>query len=172
MSFDTAFVETNTFRNIVSIPFEQGDVFRPKSLDYAYHWHRVSIPFEQGDVFRHYIGTVTSDDNGLNPFRAGRCLSTFWHWLFKRYSRSQSLSSRAMSFDKKSASIFCTKRGLNLFRAGRCLSTLAENLSRSSLIGLNPFRAGRCLSTRRNVKNGQPSKSQSLSSRAMSFDVM
>ena len=36
----------------VSIPFEQGDVFRRRTvLDVLLKW-MVSIPFEQGDVFR------------------------------------------------------------------------------------------------------------------------
>ena len=35
----------------------------------------------------------------LNPFRAGRCLSTPFSGLYFNSSKSQSLSSRAMSFD-------------------------------------------------------------------------
>ena len=36
---------------------------------------------------------------GLNPFRAGRCLSTPLSLLWEKQGKSQSLSSRAMSFD-------------------------------------------------------------------------
>ena len=86
---------------------------------------RVSIPFEQGDVFRPRNGD-SSESIGLclNPFRAGRCLSTkkerqlqmlenvsipfeqgdvFRQKLYfldnENFYTSQSLSSRAMSFD-------------------------------------------------------------------------
>ena len=37
---------------IVSIPFEQGDVFRPIKGVVSLGSSVVSIPFEQGDVFR------------------------------------------------------------------------------------------------------------------------
>ena len=85
----------------VSIPFEQGNVFRPEGLEsYATEW-KVSIPFEQGNVFRQKVqkaktlqlrvsipfeqGNVfrlrreeefTKFVASLNPFRAGQCLST------------------------------------------------------------------------------------------------
>ena len=60
---------------------------------------------------------------------------------------SQSLSSRAMSFDKKERWKYTLATSLNPFRAGRCLSTLADFDTLSNAVGLNPFRAGRCLST-------------------------
>ena len=37
---------------VVSIPFEQGDVFRLVTLTNTDFGAVVSIPFEQGDVFR------------------------------------------------------------------------------------------------------------------------
>ena len=37
---------------MVSIPFEQGDVFRPLWQSIIKQLTTVSIPFEQGDVFR------------------------------------------------------------------------------------------------------------------------
>ena len=61
---------------------------------------------------------------GLNPFRAGRCLSTL---------------------SKKS--LWKIAKGLNPFRAGQCLSTKARAIRLESFKGLNPFRAGQCLST-------------------------
>ena len=36
----------------------------------------VSIPFEQGDVFRQDREVQVFENQCLNPFRAGRCLST------------------------------------------------------------------------------------------------
>ena len=60
----------------VSIPFEQGDVFRQLHRHYIEEVLHVSIPFEQGDVFRLFNGLEQAIANCLNPFRAGRCLST------------------------------------------------------------------------------------------------
>ena len=87
-------------------------------------YQKVSIPFEQGDVFRLIIiirrfimsiksqslssramsfdtfqSTSKSRDWALNPFRAGRCLSTRKEKLRWTQRNTQSLSSRAMSFD-------------------------------------------------------------------------
>ena len=84
----------------------------------------------------------------LNPFRAGRCLSTHLMRL------------------KEVLGI-----GLNPFRAGRCLSTEYEDGSVRDNFGLNPFRAGRCLSTINLSPKEGNYESQSLSSRAMSFDI-
>ena len=86
----------------------------------------VSIPFEQGDVFR--PKRKTKDEQyplGLNPFRAGRCLSTYMVSLIEEERKS-----------------------LNPFRAGRCLSTSRKKQGITLFFFcLNPFRAGRCLST-------------------------
>ena len=62
---------------IVSIPFEQGDVFRQFIILKACREELVSIPFEQGDVFRQISKAVN-----------------------QAIVLSQSLSSRAMSFDR------------------------------------------------------------------------
>ena len=84
---------------IVSIPFEQGDVFRLYDSSFTAYWI-VSIPFEQGDVFRQEAIERRSTEFGLNPFRAGRCLSTkYLRTNYVEMLESQSLSSRAMSFD-------------------------------------------------------------------------
>ena len=76
MSFDVNLIYQKYRSYLVSIPFEQGDVFRHKT-GCAPRTIRVSIPFEQGDVFRPKSGTKNP-----NP------------------CSSQSLSSRAMSFDE------------------------------------------------------------------------
>ena len=36
----------------------------------------VSIPLEQGEVFRHNMKTISKKDLGFNPFGTGRGLST------------------------------------------------------------------------------------------------
>ena len=69
---------------------------------------------------------------------------------------SQSLSSRAMSFDRQLQGTFPTALCLNPFRAGRCLSTnMAGIKMRYAILSLNPFRAGRCLSTIKTVQVGK-----------------
>ena len=84
----------------VSIPFDQGNVFRPKDLfgeDYKRSQSLsiramsfdtedaikgvvslgVSIPFDQGNVFRQdRRANWESNWHCLNPFRSGQCLST------------------------------------------------------------------------------------------------
>ena len=64
-----------------------------------------------------------------------------------RILKSQSLSSRAMSFDLKEVIEILSFASLNPFRAGRCLSTDFKKEYLTDVQGLNPFRAGRCLST-------------------------
>ena len=83
----------------------------------------------------------------LNPFRAGRCLST------EELKKHLAVLTR-----------------LNPFRAGRCLSTLDIGKQLKTKRSLNPFRAGRCLSTELKSLWNEYARSQSLSSRAMSFD--
>ena len=51
MSFDLNLGELG-LTQAVSIPFEQGDVFRQTMYMYSLLKLKVSIPFEQGDVFR------------------------------------------------------------------------------------------------------------------------
>ena len=63
------------------------------------------------------------------------------------FAVSQSLSSRAMSFDSATTASIESASRLNPFRAGRCLSTISR-LRTVKRTRLNPFRAGRCLSTR------------------------
>ena len=110
----------------------------------------VSIPFEQGDVFRQN-GKADNILTGksLNPFRAGRCLST-----------------------RRQTSRLNDEEGLNPFRAGRCLSTYYLHNGKKWAFSLNPFRAGRCLSTEISASDNLAAASQSLSSRAMSFDSL
>ena len=76
MSFDDNYWSGVHQEMEVSIPFEQGDVFRHLAQSTISAVGTVSIPFEQGDVFR--------------PFKQREIYISIW---------SQSLSSRAMSFD-------------------------------------------------------------------------
>ena len=122
MSFDVNLIYQKYRSYLVSIPFEQGDVFRHKT-GCAPRTIRVSIPFEQGDVFRPKSGTKNP-----NP------------------CSSQSLSSRAMSFDENDK--------LNYYR----------------IIVSIPFEQGDVFRRKMVMDKLQAIASQSLSSRAMSFD--
>ena len=89
-----------SIRSLVSIPFEQGNVFR-RNTQYWTGRGRSLNPFRSGRC----LSTVTSyqkvqETLCLNPFRSGRCLSTGLLWTH-------------------TISIIC----LNPFRSGQCLST-------------------------------------------------
>ena len=109
----------------------------------------VSIPFEQGDVFRQ--STKKQFDKSilcLNPFRAGRCLST-------RNSFINALNHIS----------------LNPFRAGRCLSTIRSVATGIATSVSIPFEQGDVFRPKADMpKRISYAMSQSLSSRAMSFD--
>ena len=62
---------------IVSIPLEQGEVFRPKNIFCITGLIKVSIPLEQGRVFRLKNSIQTELTlSCFNPFGAGQGLST------------------------------------------------------------------------------------------------
>ena len=107
----------------------------------------VSIPFEQGDVFRQITLGEDLVALCLNPFRAGRCLSTIRIPKLNRFDWSQSLSSRAMSFDK----------------------VLRNNSINPSYVSI-PFEQGDVFRLNSIITTLNAQVSQSLSSRAMSFD--
>ena len=60
--------------------------------------------------------------------------------------------------------------GLNPFRAGQCLSTKGKKKSLAELIVSIPFEQGNVFRHAEIYKDVQETASQSLSSRAMSFD--
>ena len=69
--------------------------------------------------------------------------------------------------------MFGLGQGLNPFRSGQCLSTLESLQRRIRKCSLNPFRSGQCLSTKRQSSRlNHETVSQSLSIRAMSFDLL
>ena len=86
---------------------------------------------------------------GLNPFRAGRCLSTIMeNFDLNDFLESQSLSSRAMSFDYYVYQNFIQQYYVSIpFDQGNVFRHLLCLVSTTQFVGLNPFRAGRCLST-------------------------
>ena len=61
----------------------------------------VSIPLEQGNVFRHNLSNYLYDNIGLNPFGTGQCLSTItdgtttlWEDGLNPFGTGQCLSTR------------------------------------------------------------------------------
>ena len=173
MSFDIYGFNQEHLISAVSIPFEQGDVFRRSMVLPVLTFITVSIPFEQGNVFRQTITRNWSKKRSLNPFRAGQCLSTDWYRLFwcpwivsipfeqgnvfrliyvsetNDIKTSQSLSSRAMSFDWR------TTMNSENFDLSQSLSSRAMSFD-IKWIWFHSI----CW------------RSQSLSSRAMSFDTL
>ena len=125
MSFDQSNKSIFNKSNRVSIPFEQGDVFRPmwfpkrkltRSSSQSLSSRAMSFDGQNVVVTKAYYLSQSLSSRamsfdcvnvvkqapmaGLNPFRAGRCLSTYRRIHYGTYiERSQSLSSRAMSFD-------------------------------------------------------------------------
>ena len=93
------------------------------------------------------IGKLKEIIDSLNPFRAGRCLSTNMNSEnFDLYELSQSLSSRAMSFDEEINKVISdVEKSQSLSSRAMSFDPKPEEPTRS--LGLNPFRAGRCLST-------------------------
>ena len=85
--------------------------------------NHVSIPLEQGNVFRLGGFEELNKLEGLNPFGTGQCLSTNQAVIKKAETLSQSLWNRAMSFDEFKFLILKTCKGLNPFGTGQCLST-------------------------------------------------
>ena len=84
----------------VSIPFEQGDVFRLDPETGAEAKNPSQSLSNRAMFFDEIIMTTLFNANGLNPFRTGRCFST----------------NRIMADSAE-------KFGLNPFRTGRCFST-------------------------------------------------
>ena len=85
----------------------------------------------------------------LNPFRAGRCLSTIMeNFDLNDFLESQSLSSRAMSFDSILLWLSCIISRVSIpFEQGDVFRLNFMQPMTLSITCLNPFRAGRCLST-------------------------
>ena len=77
MSFDNFCYHSGVDVGLVSIPLEQGSVFRhidPKDITTT---DEVSIPLEQGSVFRRIkVREYFPHYKSLNPFGTGQCLST------------------------------------------------------------------------------------------------
>ena len=84
----------------------------------------VSIPLEQGNVFRQNKFVQAGAFTGLNPFGTGQCLSTTTVSATESgIQGSQSLWNRAMSFDVSIQATEDSIKGLNPFGTGQCLST-------------------------------------------------
>ena len=155
---------------VVSIPLEQGNVFRQQQHVNRLRGCLVSIPLEQGNVFRPGGPDKTGVET-LSQSLWNRAMSFDWY-LHERWCRScvsipleqgnvfrqnklsirdhqgksQSLWNRAMSFD-------CLCLILNVYQTSQSLWNramsfdLIEAIKKKELKGLNPFGTGQCLST-------------------------
>ena len=123
MSFDLFDLQLSYF-SIVSIPLEQGNVFRLGCSVLTYNLHRSQSLWNRAMSFDKEI--MRDSD---------------------RLTTSQSLWNRAMSFDSRNIKTFARVRCLNPFGTGQCLSTNLIKRAEEINIGLNPFGTGQCLST-------------------------
>ena len=90
----------------VSIPFDQGDVFRQQRYSQYRYWY-VSIPFDQGDVFRlikklKERGVYGSQSLSIRAMSFDKDIPEDHELAYL----SQSLSIRAMSFDQDGGTCF------------------------------------------------------------------
>ena len=149
---------------------------RAVSFDFFDNHHyieviKVSIPLEQGSVFRRRMGQYPNRRECLNPFGTGQCLSTVPRLLFGvPVTVSIPLEQGSVFRRKQSENSIYRYRCLNPFGTGQCLSTLFT-LSFSSLVESQSLwnRAvsfDKCIPT----KGLQHVLSQSLWNRAVSFD--
>ena len=141
-------IPSQHYYGYVSIPLEQGNVFRPiieqeedEFLASQSLWNRamsfdriifninltketVSIPLEQGNVFRQ---------------------GKFDYYM--EFVESQSLWNRAMSFDRSKLIIKITRNwSQSLWNRAMSFDILAW-VNKAIIDGLNPFGTGQCLST-------------------------
>ena len=147
MSFD-CYSQTWRESPKVSIPFDQGNVFRQPSRHSCSSPKSVSIPFDQGNVFRRldrYLGETKT-------------------------VKSQSLSIRAMSFDTYSKTTYETRRVSIPFDQGYVFRHI--DATAHLKLGTSQSLSNRAMSFDLSEEeiNKVITESQSLSSRAMSFD--
>ena len=146
MSFDSVLSNIADTAESVSIPLEQGYVFRPDWHDNTLSEQIVSIPLEQGNVFRLCKCVTVQSGWSLNPFGTGQCLST---------NRRASCSGLSR---------------LNPFGTGQCLSTvLTKGTDVNATLSQSLWNRAMSFDLRRAYEN-EFFRSQSLWNRAMSFD--
>ena len=80
-------------------PFGTGQCLSTQGTFNKKRFSPVSIPLEQGNVFRLRLRTNITQKTCLNPFGTGQCLSTIVVATAVKVDMSQSLWNRAMSFD-------------------------------------------------------------------------
>ena len=195
MSFDGDCNRFKYWRNGVSIPLEQGNVFRLHVLQYFINsflsqslWNR-AMSFDLEKIYK-----VTQFTMSQSLWNRAMSFDNSKKMRLWGIIMSQSLWNRAMSFDiilrlHLDHVISC----LNPFGTGQCLSTqgtfnkkrfspvsipleqgnvfrlrLRTNITQKTC--LNPFGTGQCLSTYPVIEDLDVYGSQSLWNRAMSFD--
>ena len=87
----------------VSIPLEQGNVFRLKENVQVFNGSSVSIPLEQGNVFRLKVWMTLLHRLLVSiPLEQGNVFRLIYKQTRGKHYVSQSLWNRAMSFDVES----------------------------------------------------------------------
>ena len=99
--------------------------FDRKKMNFLLPLKKVSIPLEQGNVFRLTTKLKRTTKMGLNPFGTGQCLSTKAQ-LVERMARAVSIPLEQgnvfrLDYEDKEIVVF----SLNPFGTGQCLSTAA-----------------------------------------------
>ena len=132
----------------VSIPLEQGSVFRRTTCIASGRVWAVSIPLEQGSVFRQRdLELPEKTLTCLNPFGTGQCLST--------YKRAGNLKRLLVSIPLEQGSVFRHK--WNIYGVRRGIVSI-------------PLEQGSVFRQVKKVDNVPVGMSQSLWNRAVSFD--
>ena len=109
-------------------PFGTGQCLSTKSRSDTKKHHYVSIPLEQGNVFRRSYEQIVGV--GQSQSLWNRAMSFDFHQYINNFlnESSQSLWNRAMSFDVELVEgRIALAEGLNPFGTGQCLSTKKEN---------------------------------------------
>ena len=155
----------------VSIPLEQGNVFRPLAKEFYEEFKPSQSLWNRAMSFDTTMKLYLIIGDRLNPFGTGQCLSTV--------EQDQWVAENCVSIPLEQGNVFRQKftcknvrlSCLNPFGTGQCLSTKIFLRAWSLIHCLNPFGTGQCLSTK--GKFGYwlvINQSQSLWNRAMSFD--
>ena len=137
----------------VSIPLEQGKVFRPINMKkssfvmFQSLWNR-AVSFDTA---------LSQQCKGLfrfNPFGTGRCLSTKEWRKYQIAGMFQSLWNRAVSFDSSSYCYWVISSCVSIpLEQGGVFRLHTEYFQTITQISFNPFGTGRCLSTKKNVSS-------------------
>ena len=111
-------------------PFRAGQCLSTDTILTLGAGKAVSIPLEQGNVFRR--GDTTGSwlrQKRLNPFRAGQCLSTQARYITASFARLNPFGTGQCLSTSSTLGTAMDIVGLNPFGTGQCLSTRIQILN-------------------------------------------